>query len=104
MKSDKIIVNVDPEIQDLLPQYIDKKKAEIFLLWEAFNKSDFALIESIGHRIKGNAGGFGLIDLGLIGGSLERVAMMRDLVQIKIKILELENYLENLEITYTLAS
>lgn len=96
----KILVKIDPDLQDIVPGFIEKRKNELPILKEYLAKKDFNSLQTIGHRLKGNSGGYGFDHMGIIGASIEISAKAQDILKIESSLKELENYLLNLEIVY----
>lgn len=65
------IIEVDSELKDILPGFLENRKKDIVDLKAALVKNDFKAIEKIGHRVSGSSGGYGFDELGKIAKSLE---------------------------------
>lgn len=100
MESEKINVEVDIELQDLVPGYIDNRKKEVAVMKEAVESADFDLVRTLGHRMKGNAGGYGLDQLGTYGAQLETAAKASDSEGMTKAIELIEDYLRRVEVHY----
>uniref|UniRef100_A0A7C4Y6M7 Response regulator n=1 Tax=candidate division WOR-3 bacterium TaxID=2052148 RepID=A0A7C4Y6M7_UNCW3 len=96
--SKKIIVYIDPEIKDLVPDFLKNRGEDLKSLYIALEKEDYENIQKIGHKMKGSGGSYGFDGLTEIGGSLEQAAKEKKIEDIKIWIDKLSFYLENLEI------
>ena len=66
-----IIEKLESELAELVPEYLKNRKAEISELRRLVEKADYKKIETIGHRLKGNAKSYGFEELGKLGGRLE---------------------------------
>lgn len=100
MSREKIVVKVDSELQDIVPGFVERRKADIPVMWDAVSKKDFNALQTFGHRLKGNAGGYGFDHLGVLGSEIENGARANDLSKIEHSIKEIEDYLARLEIIY----
>ncbi|MGE4552241.1 MAG: Hpt domain-containing protein [Desulfovibrionaceae bacterium] len=69
---------VEPEVQELLPDYLARCAVRQLALEGALERSEFGLLEQQGHRYKGSAGCWGLWELGDLGSALECAARDRD--------------------------
>ncbi|MCM0607211.1 MAG: Hpt domain-containing protein [Xanthomonadaceae bacterium] len=98
--SQKIVVKVDAEIKELIPGYLENRKKEIAELESYFSKKDFDAIAKIGHKLKGNAAGYGFIELGEIAIRLESASKKSDLNVVKNCIDSIKSYLSSIEIEY----
>lgn len=99
-ESDRIIVQLDREIEDIVPGFLDRRLEDVESLLEALEQGDFEAIGMLGHRMKGSGGGYGFDVIGRIGGSLERAAQEADSGHIQGLVEELASYLERVEVVY----
>ncbi len=53
MSDEKIIVQVDPDLEELIPGFLENRKLDIEKLRSALNEKDFVNLGLIGHSIKG---------------------------------------------------
>lgn len=70
----KIIINVDPDLEDLVPAYFENRKLELASLKSSFISQNWAEIQNIGHKLKGNAASYGFETLTELGAFLEIAA------------------------------
>jgi HPt (histidine-containing phosphotransfer) domain-containing protein len=98
--SPKIIVKVDPELQEITPGFLENKKKELIDLQTALEERRLNDIVRIGHKIKGNAGSYGFVALGAIGANLEEAAKAANEVLCQTLISEIAQYLSNVEVVY----
>ena len=97
---EKIIINIDQFLQDIVPGYIEKRHNELPVMMDFLIKKDFNNLQILGHRLKGNAGGYGFDQMGYIGAAIEEAAKNKDSIKIELSIKELEHYLSTIEIVY----
>ncbi len=97
---DKIRVSIDPDLRDLIPQYLENRRMEIEVLRAALEKEDFDILERTGHRIKGSAPVYGFKQIGAFGGTLQQAAQQQDGAAIENILLEYSNYLSRIEVVY----
>lgn len=69
---------MDQTLADLRPKFLQNRRRDIDALENALGVKDFEQIRTIGHRIKGLAGSYGLDEIGQIGGALEQAALAKD--------------------------
>jgi HPt (histidine-containing phosphotransfer) domain-containing protein len=74
-----ILVQADPEIADLVPQYLARRRAELPMLQAALQAADVGALQRAGHRIKGSAAGYGCAPLGELAAQLDAAARANDL-------------------------
>ena len=65
-------------MEDLKRQFIENRLRDLPALRTALREKDFELVGTIGHRIKGLAGSYGLHAIGAIGLALEQAASKQD--------------------------
>lgn len=97
---DKIIVEIDQRIERLIPEYLENRKKDVYLLTAALEKPDFVEIRSIAHDLKGTGNGFGFKELTVIGTELEYAVFDRNKIKIKNLIERMKDYLERIDIHY----
>ena len=98
--SGPIHVVIDEDLEDLTPNYLDKRKQDIEKIKAGLESSDFEELRSIGHKIKGSGGGYGFDGLSKIGAALEIAAKGEDASGVKSNLAKLEDYLERVQITF----
>ena len=96
--SDKIIITPDPDLLDLIPNYLKNRQVDIVELKKAFEARDFQHIRSIGHSIKGSGAGYGFAGLTDIGSALEAAAKGGDGQAVQNSITEMEAYLADVQV------
>jgi HPt (histidine-containing phosphotransfer) domain-containing protein len=97
---DRIIVEVDEDLSDLIPGFLTHKRADIDTIFEAVTRRDYAAIRSIGHKIKGDGGSYGFHSMTEIGRGLEHAAAMRDDRAVTTLARQLLSYLDQVEIVF----
>lgn len=100
MTDDRIIVHVDPDLEEVMPGYLENKQKEVQTIRGALEKEDFDTIRILGHGMKGSGGGYGFDAITDVGASLERAAKEKNSAEIRKLIDELLNYLRRIEIVY----
>jgi len=83
--------SLDAALAQLKPKFFRNRRHDISLLRTAITERNFSQIETIGHRIKGLAGSYGLYEIGDIGGSIEQAALKRDLDRVTFEVSRLLN-------------
>ena len=101
MNEEKIVVKVDPDLEDLVPGFLENRKADVDKLREALEKTDFDILTSIGHSIKGVGGGYGFDRMSELGAAIETSAKAGDAENVKEKIEQLDDFLNRVEVEYT---
>ena len=97
-QGDKIIVHVDPELEDLIPGFLENRRNDIKSMLEALEQGDFETIRVLGHSMKGSGWGYGFDAITEMGGFLEQAAKKRDADEVRKWVGELVTYLERVEV------
>ena len=93
-------VIVDAELRDLVPAYLEKRKAEVPELARLLAEGNFDVLRSAGHKLCGSGGGYGFDKISELGKALEAAAGAGNAAETKKLLLVLEDYLKNLEVLY----
>jgi len=96
----RIVVHVDKDIEDLIPEYLELTKNDVATMRGALARSDFATLRSIGHTMKGSGGAYGFDSLTSIGGTIETLAKGGVGEELGKRIAELETYLDSVDIVF----
>ena len=96
----KIKVIVDPDLQDLIPGFLQNRWNDVSKLHGATEVDDFETICTLGHRMRGDGGGYGFAMISEIGHAIEDAAKGKDLVEIRRLVDELQRYLDCVEVIY----
>ena len=99
-RRDAIIVRANPKLADLIPAFLRNRRNDVNAMLDALDGSDFALVESLGHGMKGAGGSWGFQGITDIGAALERAAENADNAGSRRWIGELARYLDRVEIIY----
>ncbi len=97
---DRVIVELDEDLSDLIPGFLTRKRADLITILDANARRDYAEISRIAHRIKGEGGSYGFQTMTEIGRSLERAAAMRDDGAVAAVARQLLNYMDGLKIVF----
>lgn len=93
-----IIVKIDPDIEDLIPGFLENRKADVEKIRASIETGNYADIRIIGHSMKGAGGGYGFDAITEIGDLIEQAALASDDSVIKEQTSILEDYLSRLEL------
>ena len=97
---EKIIVRVDPDLEDLIPGFVENRQKDLQTVAEALTQNDYAAIAKIGHTMKGVGGGYGFDAITDIGRSVEQAAKDKSPAKIKASLDALSDYLGRIEIVF----
>jgi len=96
----KIVVEVDPDLEDLIPGYLQNRQKDVEDIREALNVQDFELIQRMGHTMKGSGGGYGFDFISAIGLNLEEGAKETSVEKIQDAVKDLCDFLERVDVVY----
>lgn len=99
--SNRISVEIDRDLEDLIPGFLANRRSDIDKMRAALGSGDFEPIRIAGHSMKGAGGGYGFDDITRIGADIETAAQAEDVESINRGIDALEDYLERIDIIYT---
>ena len=94
----RVCIEVDPDLIELIPDFLTRKQIDLQTLNEALANSDLAAIAALGHRIKGEGGSFGFDVVSEIGAALEAAGKNGDSESARHLVADLSAYLEKVEI------
>jgi HPt (histidine-containing phosphotransfer) domain-containing protein len=99
-EKDKIVVNIDSDLEDLIPGFLENRRKDVSALNEALSNTNLETLRSIGHSLKGVGGGYGFDSLSDIGAEIESKAKSGEIDGIDELINKMKDYLERLDIKY----
>lgn len=100
MNQRKIIVRVDPDIEDLVPGFLRHRRTDVNSIREALDNDNYETIMSLAHKIKGQGGSYGFDTISEIGEAIEVAAKSEDTEGVRQKVAEFASYLEQVEVIY----
>ncbi len=98
--SDKITVVIDIELQDLVPDFLKRRKDDVEKIKLALTTGDFRTIETLGHNMKGNGAGYGFVEISRIGAEIETQAIAQSTETITTCLQSLEHFLNHVHVEY----
>jgi HPt (histidine-containing phosphotransfer) domain-containing protein len=96
----RIVVSADPDIEDLIPGYLQGRKQDIATIHEALKNGDYETVRRIGHQMKGSGGGYGFDAITDVGQAVELAARAEDHDAIIARMDELADYLGRVDVVY----
>jgi HPt (histidine-containing phosphotransfer) domain-containing protein len=97
---DRVIVEVDEDLSDLIPGFMTHKRADIAAIFNAVARRDYGEIAGLAHRIKGEGGSYGFEAMTTIARSIELACAARDDGEVVTLARQLLSYLDRLEIVF----
>lgn len=98
--SKKNIVHIDPDLEELIPEYLENRHKDVVSITQLLKDEDFEKIRLLGHSMKGSGGGYGFDRITEIGKSIENAALEKNQDIIRNSIEGLSSYLNCVEISY----
>jgi len=99
-RGERIIVHVDEELEDLIPDFLENRHEDFKSIRKSLAKSDYETICCLGHSMKGCGGGYGFDMITDIGGSMEMAAKNEDAGEVRKLLEELEYLLGHVEVVF----
>lgn len=96
----KNVVEVDEDLKDLIPQFLENRKNDLEALNNLISKQDLTAIAQLAHKIKGAAGGYGFSELSQYAARIESFAKSNQIDSIKDLYPEVKEHFTNVEIEY----
>ena|SRR3990172_9092678 len=95
-----ITVTVDPDLKELIPDFLTLSKKDVSSMQEALDQNDLQTLTRLGHSFKGCGSGYGFHFLSEIGDKIERLAKTQPRDDSQALIDQLHAYLENVVVIY----
>ena len=99
-RPETVRISIDPDLRDFIPGFLHNKRRDIQTLLDAIAVGDFATIGTLGHRMRGDGGGYGFSMISEIGRDLEMFALERKTPNITVSVQALTMYLDCIEVVY----
>lgn len=99
-QDERIVVHVDPELEHLIPEFLEDWRKEAKSMREALGKNDYETIRKLSHNMKGLGGSCGLDAITDMGRRLEEAAKARAQEAIDVNLDTLSSFLERVEFVY----
>lgn len=96
----KVTVNIDADLQDLIPQFIENRKKDIATLQSLVDASDLTAIAQLAHKIKGAAAGYGFVQLSDLASEMEKAAKSGNPAPLKSLAVQMETHFSNIEVKF----
>ncbi|MBF0101200.1 MAG: response regulator [Desulfobacterales bacterium] len=93
-------VEVDADLEDLIPAFLNDKRVEIGKLPELLAKKDFNSVQKLGHKLKGGFNMYGFDHLGELSAAIEDAAKAKEINVIKNNMDMLDSCLKDIQIKY----
>ena len=96
--SDKIRIQINPNVADIFPDYLAHRKKDLITMRELLNQEKLNEIRVIGHKMKGGGKLYNLDMVTILGDKIEKAAIDMNKSIIGEALDELEDFFSRLEI------
>ncbi|HEU4500208.1 MAG TPA: Hpt domain-containing protein [Nitrospira sp.] len=96
----RVMVAIDPDLQDLVPGFLENRRKDAAALDGALQAKDLRTVRLLGHRMKGDGGGYGFQEISRIGHALEQAAIREDWNTIRQETAGLTTFLAQVDVVY----
>jgi HPt (histidine-containing phosphotransfer) domain-containing protein len=95
-----ITVYIDEGLEEIVPGFLENRRRDVQTLEASLQENNLAQIQLIGHRMRGDGGGYGFDAISLIGAALEQAAAREDRDAIRRHTAELIDFLDRVTVVY----
>jgi len=96
----RITVQIDRDLEDIVPVFLANREKDLETIRRALVERDFESIRILGHRMKGDGGGYGFSRITEIGGVMELAASMEDYAALEQHAQALHEFLRLVTVVY----
>jgi histidine phosphotransfer protein HptB len=86
------VVEVDPDIQDLVPRFLENQRTNAARILDLAAATDFDTVRRMGHNMKGTGKGYGFNVISSFGAAIEQAASRGSETEIQKLASELRSY------------
>jgi len=97
---DKVVVQIDPDLEAIVPGFLDNRRKDLATIASCLQRGDLKTIRLLGHRMKGDGGGYGFEHISTIGHRLEQAALTGDLIALRSHHEALQDFLARVTVVY----
>lgn len=98
--SSRVTVSIDPDLEELVPGFLENRRKDAATLTHAVQTQDVKTVRLLGHRMKGDGGGYGFQEISQIGEALEQAAIREDWAVMAEKTEALRIFLAQVDVVY----
>lgn len=100
MSETTILVRADPELADLIPGFLDNRRADLRRIEQLVAARDAGGLKRIGHDLKGCGSAYGFDPVSEAGAALEQAALRGEWDAAAAALARLGDYLARVEVRY----
>jgi HPt (histidine-containing phosphotransfer) domain-containing protein len=102
-RTEKALVYIDPDLEPIVPGFLENRRKDVDTIGAALMEKDWKTVRLLGHRMKGDGGGYGLEEISRIGDAIEQAAMREDRAAIERQTAALASFLEHVKVVYRIS-
>ena len=96
---DPILLHTNPKFAHRIPAYLQSCRQNGIAMLNAVDQEDFETVRALGHQMRGSGGMFGFLAITDMGIALEQAGESADGVASRRWLIQLTNYLDDVETT-----
>lgn len=96
----KTRVEIDVDLQDLIPQFVENRKKDIASLEQLIQSGDTVAVAQLAHKIKGAAAGYGFAELSELAAQLEKAVKNGEEISLADIVKKMRIHFLNIDIQY----
>lgn len=97
---EKIVVRIDPDLEAIVPGFLANRQRDLATIEACLKQGDLTTIRLLGHRMKGDGGGYGFDQISMIGHHLEEAALAKDFGTLQHQQEYLRDFLVRVTVVY----
>ena len=98
--SNRITLTIDLELEEIVPIFLGNRHRDVETLRTSLAAKDFETIRMLGHRMKGDGGGYGFQAISDMGDAMELAAGRHDHPAIERLMTQLADFLSRVTVIY----
>ena len=98
--SNPITLTIDSDLEDIVPIFLRNRHKDVETLRTSLAARDFETIRMLGHRMKGDGGGYGFQAVSDMGGAMELAAGRHDHPAVERLTAQLADFLSRVTVVY----
>ncbi|HNI67886.1 MAG TPA: Hpt domain-containing protein [Nitrospira sp.] len=96
-----ILVHISQDLEPIVPGFLANRRRDLVTIEACLKQSDFNTIRMLGHRMKGDGGGYGFDHISAIGDRLEQAAIAQNPAAVTAQVADLKDFLAKVTVIYT---
>lgn len=97
---EKTKIDIDEDLKDLIPQFLENRKKDIDSLVQLAQKKDLPAVAQLAHKVKGTAAGYGFEHLSELAHRMEQLAKNNESTDLPNIALEMKSHFDNIDIHF----